>query len=148
VKRVAVDDPSLLASYEATTWRVRSPAGTLLIRIHEPSPLSDCGLVTAFNPASRLLPRAANRVANRELLNRLRRMTRVRVCPAVALGHGPAARLWREPTLAVEGLAVEEMVGIGASYGQNAIVWIAESGIPRLVVARTGFCGRLAGDLI
>jgi hypothetical protein len=142
-----VDGAVLLEAYAATTWRIRSAGGSRVVRIGQPSPLSHCGILTAHNPASRLLPRAANRTANRRLLQRLQRLS-ASVCPAVALGLDPGDRLWREPGFAVRDVPLGELVRIGASFGQNAIVWIDASGIPRLVVTRTGFCGEREGSVL
>jgi hypothetical protein len=144
---LAAADESLIEVYIATRWRVRTPTGTLLVRIGQPTPIVNGAIVTAYNPASRLLPRSSNRGANRRLLARLRRLA-AEVCPAAALGHGPEAALWREPGLGVRGPSLDTLVRLGGDFGQNALVWTDAEGIARLVVCRAGFAGRRPGAVL
>lgn len=141
-----MSDDALLNAYRTTSWRIRSPAGTLVLRIAEPFPRRGLGIITACNPASTLRSRTENRDANRRLLHRLQH-SGGRFCVTSARGSGPDAGRWREPGFAVE-LGLTELAALAAEFGQNAIVWVPRSGIPVLVVTREGFMGQPVGAVV
>lgn len=110
-----------------------------------PAALHGGGIVTAYNPASRLRPRDANERANARLRREIERAG-LRFMPALALGTGAAAVRWDEPGFAVLGCGREAIVRLGARFGQNAAVWMdAATGVARLVATRALFAGRAVG---
>jgi hypothetical protein len=105
------------------------------------------GIVTAYNPASRLRPEAANREANARLRLRLEALG-AEPLDVVAVPEEPGQEAWREPGFLARHLPCDALVAIGAEHGQNAIVWVPAGGAPRLVCTRDGFAGRRAGETI
>jgi hypothetical protein len=128
---------------------VQAPDGPLTVRPGEPAPapLRPSGIVTAFNPASRLLPRDANLRADAALRARLHALG----LPAhrtLAHGAGDDAPAWDEPGWCVTAEVRAEVVRLGADFGQNAIVWIDAAGEVTIVCTREGFCGARVGEVM
>jgi hypothetical protein len=138
----------LLAAYAATAWRVDLPAGATWVRpgaAADPA-LRPAGIVTAHNPASDPeTTERQNRSAQAALLRELR-LRRISFFPALAIPSGPNAERWTEPGFAVVDVDREMAVGLGARFGQNAIVWIDRAGHVSLVATRAGFCGANPGQ--
>lgn len=121
-------DAALLPAYRATDYRVRLPrGGWATIRINASLPAALHALidvwpwafVTAWNPRSRLVPRDANRRAQRELLAALRALPETAaILPAC--GVGPDG--WREPSLFVIGPDTDRLDALMHQHGQNAYV--------------------------
>jgi hypothetical protein len=128
---------------------VQAPDGPLTVRPGKPAPvpLRPSGIVTAFNPASRLLPRDANLRADAALRVRLDALG----LPAhrtLARGTGDHAPAWDEPGWCVAGDARAAVVRLGAELGQNAVVWIDAAGEVTIVCTREGFCGARVGEVL
>jgi nucleotide-binding universal stress UspA family protein len=120
-------DERLLAAYRATDYRVRLPrGGWASIRVGEALPdalgplVGDrpWSFVTAWNPRSRPMPRAANRQAQRALLAALRERSDVALIRA-GIGAGSD---WREPSLFVVGPGPDAMDTLALRFDQNAYV--------------------------
>lgn len=131
-----MDEP-LLAAYRATDYRVRlSRGGTASIRIGQPLPIAlqawvgerPWGFITAWNPGSRLQPRASNRSAQRALLQCLRSLAR----GGIAAGIGVGANGWREPSLFAVGLGAASLDAIAHRFGQLGYVHGQGSGVAQL----------------
>jgi hypothetical protein len=86
--------------------------------------------ITACNPASVKLTTAANQLAMQALKNE----SAVAQCRVFA-GMGQARDgIWEpEASLMVMGIPREQAEAIGRRFGQNAIVWVEQSGMPSLV---------------
>lgn len=144
-------DAHLLAAYRATRWTVWIPGRTLTLRIDEvfpaPPELLPAGVVTAYNPASEPRAQAVNRAAHARLERALAERG-ASLAPTLAGGTGPEAGRWDEPGFLVSGIARDLLVAVAGRFGQNAIVWLDEDGLPRLVSTRDGFCGTPPGDLL
>ncbi|MBA2669740.1 MAG: DUF3293 domain-containing protein [Gemmatimonadetes bacterium] len=143
-------DAELLASYGRTRWLVTLHDRRLSLSLGDPFPVPDilpAAIVTACNPASRLLPEHENLVAN-ERLRRVLLEAGASVAPALARGSGADADLWDEPGYLVSGISLAEAVSVAASFGQNAIVWVDRRATPVLIATRTGFYGASSGDLL
>lgn len=133
-------DTSLEAAYRAALYVVELPGGSVALRVDEPSPaLRDwlrgqpgtcAALLTAHNPAGRQQDAQANDRAQAELLRIL-----------VARGHALApgsnrdpAGLWPdERSVLAAGVPQAEALALARRFGQNALLWMAGDGIPRLV---------------
>ena len=119
-------DESLLAAYVATEYRVRLGCGgwaTIQIDRPLPAPLTDWagddswGFITAWNPCSLPQERAANRLAQRELLGALRELTETTaVHPAIGVGSDG----WKEPSLFVIGPGPDQLDRVAQRFEQNA----------------------------
>lgn len=145
------DDSDVLAAYRATHWTVEAGDGSLVLRVGEPVtagalPLP-AAIVTAYNPCSEQRTPAENAAANDALAARMR-TAGLPTLPARAHGSGPDAASWDEPGFLVHGLRLEDAVSIGAAFGQNAVLWIDESGTPVLVSSRAGFAGSVPGSVL
>jgi len=91
-------------------------------------------LVTAYNPASLQLGQVHNRLAtaalNRDLKN-LKRVDHVHIFPA--LGQALDGSWPAEPSIMIVGINRQAAEVLGRRYGQYAILWIGEDGVPQLV---------------
>ena len=131
---------TLERAYVATAFVADAPGGCIEIRIGRRHPdldalLADNGVhawafITAWNPASRLLPDAENAVRQRQLHDDLAAL-RLTSFP----GRGvPDRNDWpSEASLLVLGLAEDDARRIGLKHGQNAIVIGACGAAARLV---------------
>jgi hypothetical protein len=140
----------LLAAYGRTRWLITLHERRVSLSVGDPFPVREilpAAIITACNPASRLLPEHVNRAAN-ERLHRVLREAGASMLPALARGTGEDAGQWDEPGYLISGIPLAEAVSIAASFGQNAIVWVDLRAIPVLVATRPGFFGASAGDLL
>lgn len=138
--------PELVRAYRAATWRIEFPAATHEVRFGgEPADaaLRPSGIVTAFNPASIPATPEQNQAADQELMRHVRSLG---VPFRRTLAHGDEG--WEEPGFLLLGDVRPLLVELGLVFGQNAVVWIDEEGIPSLVCTRAGFAGRLPGQKI
>lgn len=145
---MADGDARLLDSYRATRWTVTTPAGPVEVRVERsvagtglPLPAA---IVTAYNPWSELRSRGENEAARQRLETELSRVG-LDFLPTLAHGTGPEASSWDEPGALVDDIDADSAVRLGTRYGQNAIVWIGEDGVPVLVASRPGFAGAAPG---
>ena len=125
----AVNSPAaLLELYRNTCYDIRMSGGKRArLRIGEPVPSALINwandtwplfVVSACNPQSREFPAKENRLRMRMLRNRLASLP-ARLLPGV--GHIPGQD-WREPSLLVAGLNVENADSLAFKFNQNAIV--------------------------
>lgn len=135
-----------LRAYRNATWAVELPAGTLEFRLDDTPAdpqLRPAGVVTAYNPASIASTPEQNREADQELLRHVRSLG-VPFRRTTARGDDG----WEEPGFLLLGEVRPLLVELGLVFGQNAVVWIDESGAASLVCTRAGFAGRLPGQKI
>lgn len=129
------------AAYLATDYRVcRSPLGSFVIRCGEPSPpasalladerVGQWAFITAENPGSVLLARAANAERMREMQAAVE-AAGYRHYPG--LGQGSAGDWPPETSLFVLGIEEAEAMALGRRFGQQAIVIGHRDGPARLV---------------
>lgn len=122
--------PETQRAFLDTEYRVRLPQGGFAaIRIGEPLPraLHAClqdertpwGFISAWNPLAKRLPRALNRLHQRELLIALRERGAA-LRPGVGIGNGE--NTWREPSLFVVGPDFATLDALGRRFEQAAIV--------------------------
>jgi hypothetical protein len=143
-------DAELLVSYGSTRWLVDLHDRQLPLTLGDPFPVTEvlpAAIVTACNPASRLLPDLVNQAANERLRDVLEEAGAT-LAPALARGAGADAGLWDEPGYLVSGLPFELLVSIASDFQQNAIVWVDRGAIPVLIATRSGFFGASLGDLL
>jgi Protein of unknown function (DUF3293) len=132
--------PRLRRAFESTHYRVQSPAGGFVLEVGRRSSvlalrdrhLGEPGsvLVTAWNPAGRRQSLAANRAAERRLLQRVRAWG-LKVWTTVA--QDPK-RLWPdEYGLLIFGVPQRLAAELGRALGQQAVLFIGADSVPRLV---------------
>ena len=143
---------SLAAAYLATSYCVDAPAGQIWLRVGKRSRNLDRWLrrqnarswafITAYNPASRRLPRWRNQGRQRCLHYHIDTLGFI-AWPGAGVGDDPT---WEpEPSFLVVGIPIDEARRIARRFGQNAIVAGRIGGAPQLVWcgARTGAGRRL-----
>ncbi len=143
---VAPADDHLVRAYRSAVWTVELPAGALRVRLDGSAPdpqLRPSGIVTAYNPASIPVTAEQNRDADQELLRHVRSLG---VPFRRALARGDDG--WEEPGFLLLGDVRPLLVELGLVFGQNAVVWVDETGAASLVCTRAGFAGRLPGQKI
>jgi hypothetical protein len=138
--RQAMIPPRLRRSFESTHYRVRSPAGAFVLKVGRRSAvlalrarqLNEPGsvLVTAWNPAGRRRSLAANRAAERRLLQRLRAWG-LKFWMAVA--QDPKALWPDEHGLLIFGVPQRLAAELGRALGQQAVLFVGADSVPRLV---------------
>lgn len=115
-----------------------------------PAPLRPSGIVTAFNPASRPLAADANLQADAALRARIAALG-LPALPTLAHDAGDiadTAGAWDEPGCCLTGDIRDDVVRLGADFGQNAIVWIDAAGEVTIVCTRDGFFGARIGEVL
>jgi len=130
-------------------WTVETPSGALAVRpgCPAPAPLRSSGIVTACNPASRRLSREANHRADDALRARIDRLGHP-ASRSLAHGTGEDAGAWDEPGWSLAGDVRDQVVRLGAEFGQNAVLWIDAAGEVTIVCTRDGFCGAKVGEVL
>ena len=126
-------------AYRATRYVLNLPEGACVLRVDQCSPrlaewlqarkMHSFSVLTAFNPASRLLSPEENVRRQAVLLAQLEGAGR-RVLTGRNLPENAAA--FAEDSVCVFNLTLTEALAIGRKYGQNALLFGGESGIPRL----------------
>lgn len=126
----------LVEAYERTDYRVRlARGGYAAIRVGKPLPQAlqavlpeadaPWGFITAWNPDSRSRPRKANRAAQRQLLDALRKQASaasIRAGMGVAADVDADGRRWREPSLFVADVPFDLLDTLMLRFGQVAII--------------------------
>lgn len=130
----------LEAAYLATTYRVFLPGGVADLRIGQPNEMLHCWLetadcqsfaiISAYNPGGE--PRDAGKNAERQ--SQLE-------CDLLEGNYEPYAgenvpddpNAPTEETCFVPDITCEDACALAEDFGQNAIVWAAEDGLPKLV---------------
>jgi hypothetical protein len=130
----------LLQAYRETEYEVFAHppftlrvdvASTPLVDLQRRRGVGGSAYVTACNPGSRLLPRRENATRHAAL----RRMVKARGWISLeGLGHHPDGGWPGEPSLLLLGPSREEAIALGQKWGQLAILWSGEDGIPRLLL--------------
>lgn len=144
-------DRDLIRAYAGTRWSVDLPAGRVELEVGRRADLAGVPLpaavVTAYNPRSELIPSEENERAQQALRGEIR-TTGLPHYPSLAGGTGPDACSWNEPGLLVGAADRLSIVELAARYGQNAVLWIGDDGIPALLATRDGFGGARAGQTL
>lgn len=132
-------DPELDRVYRATRYRVAGPGGDFFLIVDQPSAalaelhaaagVAGSVYLTAYNPASRILPDAEN-VSRNQVLGQRLRAGQWRYCAGSTVD--PAGRWPAEACFLVLGMAPAEGLALGAEFGQNAILVAEGEATPRL----------------
>lgn len=134
---------SLEAAYGATTYRILFPEGWLNLRVGKVVPegmgLFPWMVITACNPASRILSDMENNGRNQALAGRLQALG-LPFQPAENVADGAAWPV--EPGFWVGGPGLDREVAraLGREFGQHAVLWSEGGEAPQLL-----WCGAESG---
>ena len=134
---------ALRNAYGATAYRVLDPIRTFELRVGQPSSalralyrrhhVNCAAFITAWNPYSENTDDTANERAQAALAHDLRSLD----CNVIAgVGEDPAGEWPGEPSVLALALTRAQTEQLGHKYRQNAVIWIAEDAIPRLILLR------------
>ena len=134
--------PSLITAFRETEYRVIS-GQPFVLRIDEPSAelrhlykasnLACAVFITAYNPHSQAFNVAQNTERQAELARELRHGS---LASFEGIGEHPSGDWPGEPSYLVLGISREAAELLGQRYEQNAIVWCAADGVPRLLLLK------------
>jgi hypothetical protein len=133
----------LSAAYQATTYRVDLPGGSLALRVGvrnaalerllKKRAVRAWAFVTACNPRSTLLPAWRNRVRQHRLATLCRALGHSTL-PGAGVGDDPA---WvPEPSVLILGIGRRRACRLARLFDQHAIVAGQRGGVPELVWCR------------
>ncbi len=133
----------LVDSYHHAIYRIDTGPGSIALRIGQFSqPLSDllnelkctrAAIISAYNPYSQQLGYDENETAHRSL----RKLLIHRSYPIIeGINLDPSGHWPVEKNFFAAGLDFDTAKFIGQKYSQNAILWMDEDAVPRLVLLR------------
>ena len=134
---------NLVANYRATDYQIGTGSDSILLRIDQYSaPLAKlliaseqpcAAIISAYNPYSQLVSDEENLSAHEALRNYLHNHSYAMI---ESLNSDPT-HLWpAEKSLFVPGLDLNTAKLLGQQFNQNAVVWIKNDAIPRLILLR------------
>jgi hypothetical protein len=132
----------LLESYDSANYHVdASPSFILKIGRYSPelhnmfeaSHKKKAAFITAYNPASIELSNEENKERNRELEEKIQVL---HLDYIHGEGKCDESEWSGEKSFLIFGIDKKEAIQLGKEFGQNAIVWIPESGIPELLLLK------------
>jgi len=132
--------PRLLLAFEKACYRIQTPAGPIVLKVGRrsaalalwPRALSPPGsvLVTAWNPGGLRRSRAANRGAERRLLQRLRAWG---LRGWLARAQDPKGLWPDEYGVLIFAVSAPLAADLGRALGQRAVLFIGADAVPRLI---------------
>lgn len=118
---------------DLTTLRIDMHAETLL-QLYASSGCA-CGVfITAYNPYGDKLSSKANEVAHAHLGEELKTLAQGRVIDGA--GADPTGDWPEEKSFFVLGVDLDAARELGIRYKQDAIVWVGEDAVPKLILLR------------
>lgn len=139
----SVLDKNLIANYRCANYQIGIAANSIILRIDQYSePLAEllttfkqtcAAVISAYNPYSQQLSNEENLAAHELLRNSLLRY----LYPMIeGLNIDPTNTWPAEKSFFVLGLKLNTAKWLGQQFNQNAIVWIDNDAIPRLILLR------------
>jgi hypothetical protein len=135
-------DPTTLAAYRQTEYRVFGPAPAILrvgVRcaelalLHEAHHTLCSAFITACNPLGVIVADSVNQQRQAALAAQLSHQGLVAI---PGLGEHPAHEWPGEPSYLVPGLTRTAAQQLGRDFAQNAIIWSGADAIPELILLR------------
>ena len=133
----------LIASYHSAIYRFGTGPSAILLCIDQYSnPLASlitesgrrCAVfISAYNPGSRIQSSESNRVAHDRLHNDLRSHADQII---EGVSSDPSGVWPSEMGFLAVGVDLATAQRLGDQYGQNAILWVDEDAVPRLILLR------------
>lgn len=130
---------TLITAYHATNYHVYTePSFTLkvdqkseqLLDLFHQKNCNSAAFITAHNPFSKTVSEVENNQRNEQLLKVIQQYETIN-------GKGLSEdEQHGEDSFLVLGLGPKESIEIGNQFEQNAIVWVGENAIPKLVLIR------------
>ena len=134
---------NLISEYCGTDYQIGVGSDSISLRIDQYSePLAKlltaskhpwAAIISAYNPCSQLQSNEKNLAAHESLKNYLSRHSYLRI---ESLNIDPTNRWPTEKSFFVPGLDLDTARSLGQQFNQNAIVWIGNDAIPRLLLLR------------
>lgn len=134
---------NLIDAYRSARYRAGTGSNALTLHIDQYSePLSRlfaasghrcAAFITACNPLGRLQSPEENLAACAHLLDKLRQLVRADQI-IEGKGYDPVGVWPGEKSFLVLGLSLETSRMLGKEFRQNAMVWIGENAVPRLIL--------------
>ena len=134
---------NLISGYRDTDYQIGAGSDSISLRIDQyseslaklliASKHPCAAMISAYNPYSQRLSNEENLIAHESLRNNLRR----HYCPIIeSLNIDPTGRWPTEKSFFVLGADLNTAQSLGQQFNQNAIVWIGNDAIPRLILLR------------
>ncbi len=134
---------NLIASYRGTNYQIGVSSDAIFLRIDQyseslakllaTSQQSCAVIISAYNPYSQLVSDEENLAAHESLRNCLSHHS----CPMIESLNIDPANIWlAEKSFFVPGLDLNTAQSLGQQFNQNAMVWIGNDAIPRLILLR------------
>lgn len=138
----SIDQIELLKAYIETSYELYINGNTVPIslRVGQPYPKNltqdwigqGLAVITAWNPASQFMSLQENRERQKSLKADLMAGPG-QVFDAIGRSiTGP----WAEESLAVTNISLEDAIQVGATYGQNAILWVTSEKTPVVALCK------------
>ena len=134
--------PDLISAYEVTNFHVKAePAFTLKVgkaseelkALFNQNNVTSAAFITAWNPYSNSLSDEENQSRNDQLKNELI----IRSLKLIdGFGQDPLGQWSGEDSFLVLGIDLEASKKLGNQFEQNAIVWMDEDAVPKLILLR------------
>ena len=134
--------PDLISAYEVTNFHVKAePAFTLKVgkaseelkALFNQNNVTSAAFITAWNPYSKSLSVKENQARNDQLKNELI----IRSLKFIdGFGQDPLGQWSGEDSFLVLGIDLEASKKLGNQFEQNAIVWMDEDAVPKLILLR------------
>jgi hypothetical protein len=134
--------PELIRAYRETHYLVGAGPAAITLRIderseglarlYETSGQRCAAFVTAHNPFSETRSVETNLAAHARLRAELTRLTQDVL---EGIGAHPSGR-WEEKSFLALGVSREAAILLGTQFGQNAVVWVGDDLVPRLILLR------------
>ena len=132
-----------LRAYEATEYRLGHTDQDIVLTINKRSERLatlfaangvSCGaFITAFNPRGAIQSDAANARGHAELASKLQELG---VNALEGFGSEEGSEWPAEKSYFALGLALEPAKAIGTHFDQDAIVWVGQDAVPKLILLR------------
>jgi len=134
----------LVASYCLTTYQVGIGASVFtavyidqyseaMLRLLTAKNVSCAAIITAYNPLSQIQSHQKN-ITEHVALNEILQKYRVSIIESINID--PTGNWPDERSICIFGMSLETARSLGQQFGQNAIVWLGNDAIPRIVLLR------------
>lgn len=133
---------NLIKAYEATNFHVKfepdfilnvGKASEEVNALFKQNNVSSATFITAWNPYSKPLSEKDNQERNEQLRAELGRRSLKYID---GFGQDPAGQWAGEDSFLVLGISLEAAKKLGNQFEQNAIVWVDEDFVPKLILLR------------
>ena len=135
--------PGIIEAYRSARYKVTGAEPPFVLRVDEPSielisllensKNQSAAFITVDNPQSQVVPNEKNLQARRSFLKEIEEKG---FQFYLGVGEDPVGKWHGEESFLVLGISLEMAKKLGNKYGQNAILWADNQGIPQLILLR------------